>query len=100
MDKLLVIIGILVVSVNIITEVVKNCSEKLSSSKVINVFVTCLSVILSVICYFFYVHFDGIPIDVYGIIASIVVGFMVAFAAMFGFDKLIVYIEPFLKGGE
>ena len=98
MEKLLIIIGVLVVLVNIITEVVKSLCDKFKSSKVINIFVLIISLVMTIIAYFFYAHFEGIVIDAYGIIASIIVSFMVAYSAMFGFDKLLVYIEPYIKG--
>lgn len=99
-DNVLILIGALVIVVNIITEVAKNVYTTLKTSKVINAFVLAISIILSIISYLFYNHSNGSVIDGYGIVTSIIIGFMVAYSAMFGFDKLIVYVEPLFKGGK
>lgn len=92
MSQLMVIIGVLVVFVNIITEVAKNLVD-FKTTKSLNVFVTLLSLILTVISFVAFCSFRSIYVTWYMFVAVIVVGFMVAYAAMFGFDKLIKYFE-------
>lgn len=79
------IISVLVIIVNIITEVVKKTLE-LKDAKTINIFVTFTSILLSIVAYIL-----TNTVDVKGIVASIIIGFMVAYAAMFGYDKLLSY---------
>lgn len=94
-SQLLIIIAVLVAIVNIITEVVKKSFERLSGSKAINLFVLLLSVALTVAAFLAYWQIKQMLITWYIIVAFIIIGFMVAFAAMFGFDKLLKYFESF-----
>lgn len=96
-SQLLIIVGILVIVVNIVTEVVKLCFEGISSSKVINIFVVILSVALSVAVFIAYWQIKQLEITWYLILAFIVVGFLVSYGAMFGYDKLLSYFEPYIK---
>lgn len=91
-SQLLMIVAVLVALVNIITEVVKN-SFSLEGSKRINLFVLILSEVLTVCVFLAYWQIKELTVMWYVIVAFIVIGFMVAFAAMFGFDKLIKYFE-------
>lgn len=93
-SQLLIIIAALVVVVNIITEVVKNVFE-FKDVKSINIFVTILSVAFTFTVAIGYWQIKQWEITCYVCIAFVVVGFMVAYAAMFGFDKLIKYFEQF-----
>lgn len=96
-SQLLIIIGILVVVVNIITEVVKLCAGSTGSTKKINIFVLILSLALSVAALLAYWQIKQLVITWYVIVAFLIVGFMVAFGAMFGYDKLLSYLEPYIK---
>lgn len=87
-STLFIIIAVLVVFVNIITEVVKKVFN-FGETVYVNVFVVVLSVALTVATFFAYWQIKQMVITWYLIFAFIVVGFMVAYAAMFGFDKLI-----------
>lgn len=91
-SQLLVIISILVTGVNIITEVVKQSFE-MKDAKVINIFVTILSIVLTFITFASYWQIKALPSPWYVFIAFIVIGFMVAYAAMFGYDKLLSYFK-------
>lgn len=100
-SQLLFIIAVLVAVVNIITEVCKLSFSWLSTSKVINLFVLILSVALTAAVFLAYWQIKQMAITWYVILAFIVIGFAVAFAAMFGFDKLVKHIEEALaKKGE
>lgn len=92
-SQLFMIIAILVILVNIITEVCKKAFDILSGAKAINLFVLLLSEALTVSVFLAYWQIKQMTITWYIIMAFIVVGFMVAFAAMFGFDKLLKYFE-------
>lgn len=94
-SQLLMVIAALVAAVNIITEVCKKAFGWLSGSKTINLFVLLLSVALTVAVFLAYWQIRQLQIAWYVIAAFIVVGFMVAFAAMFGFDKLLKYADQF-----
>jgi putative effector of murein hydrolase len=52
-----------------------------------------LSVALTVAAFLAYWQIKQMEITWYIIVAFIIIGFMVAFAAMFGFDKLLKYFE-------
>lgn len=99
-SQLLFIVAILVVVVNIITEVCKLSFSWLSTSKIINVFVLILSEAVTISTFLAYWQIKQMLITWYIILAFIVVGFLVAFAAMFGFDKLVKYIEEAITKKE
>lgn len=76
-------IGVLTVLTNLIVEVIK---------KVIpvhpNIIAVVVALLLTVGSFFAVSDIYGINVTWYYVVASVVVGFMVAYAAMFGFDKL------------
>jgi hypothetical protein len=85
LTTLLTIIGVLVALVNIVTQVLKNVlPAKLPTSLLAII----LSLVLTIIAFVAYCQYAAIVIVWYYIVGAIVVGFMVAYAAMFGFDKL------------
>lgn len=85
---LAIIIAILIILVNTITEVLKKCVNFKTATN-INIFVVLLSVAMTVAVFLAYWQFKAMEITWYLILAFIIVGFMVAYGAMFGFDKLI-----------
>lgn len=91
-SQILMLVGVLVILVNIITEVVKNVFE-MKEAKEINIFVTVLSVALTVLVLLAYCQIKAITLTWYIAISFIVIGFMVSYAAMFGYDKLLSYFE-------
>lgn len=79
------IIGLLVAVVNIVTQVIKKATwDKLPT----NVVVLLLSVTLTLVVFFAYAQITAVAVTWYMVVAAVVVGFFVAYAAMFGFDKL------------
>jgi len=83
--SLLTVIGVLVALVNIITEVVKKATwDKIPSS----LLAVIISLVLTLVAFFAYCQFSAIAVTWYLVVAAVVVGFMVAYAAMFGYDKL------------
>lgn len=85
LTTLLTIIGVLVAVVNIVTEVLKKVLwNKLPTSSLAVI----ISLVLTLAAFVAYCQYAAIVIVWYYIVAAVVVGFMVAYAAMFGFDKL------------
>lgn len=87
MDMALIVtlIGILVALTNVITEVVKKLTWDKMPTNVLAVSVGELLTLTSGLAYF---QVNGIEVVWYYVVALVVIGFMVAYAAMFGFDKL------------
>lgn len=84
-STLLVIVGALMAITNVITEVLKKATwDKLPT----NVLVVIIAEVLTLAAGAAYAEVNGIPILWYYVVAAIVVGLFVAYAAMFGFDKL------------
>ena len=82
---LMLVIGILVVLTNIVTEVLKKVLwDRLPT----NILAVIVAVVLTLVAFFAYTSYMALPILWYNIAAAVVVAFMVAYAAMFGFDKL------------
>ena len=79
------IVGVLVVLTNIITQVLKKVTwEKLPT----NILVVIISLVLTLVAFFAYCQIKAVAVVWYMVVATVVLGFMVAYAAMFGFDKL------------
>lgn len=98
-STLLIIIGVLMAVVNIITEVVKKLTwDKIPTSLLAVV----ISLTVTLLAFFAYIQIRGIPLVWYMVVAAVVVGIMVAYAAMFGFDKLREILEKLgsLKGSD
>lgn len=82
---LMLIIGVLVVLTNIIVEVLKKMTwDKMPT----NILAILVAITLTLVAFFAWAGYSGITVVWYYIAAAAVVGFMVAYAAMFGFDKL------------
>lgn len=86
-SQLMTIIGGLVVLTNIIVQVLK---QAIPNSKFPTNFVAVIvALVLTVLAYFVWASWSGTTIIWYHIVASVIVGILVAYAAMFGYDKLI-----------
>lgn len=82
---LMVIIGMLVILTNIIVEVLKKFTyDKIPT----NILAVIVALVLTIVAFFALMAWAALPIRWYYIAAAIVVAFLVAYAAMFGFDKL------------
>ncbi len=95
-STLFIIIAVLVVLVNIITEVAKKIIT-FTQTVYINAFVVILSIALTVAVFLAYWQIKQMEITWYLLAAFVIVGFLVAYAAMFGFDKLIKYFQDLKK---
>ena len=84
-SMLIPIIGALVALTNIVVEVIKNITwDKFPT----NLVATIVAEVLTLVTFFAYTIYKSINIVWYSVVSAIVVGIMVAYAAMFGFDKL------------
>jgi len=94
---LISIIGVLVALTNIIVEVIKKATwEKIST----NVLAVVVSLALTLVAFFAWTSYAGIAVVWYYIVAAVIVGIMVAYAAMFGFDKLKEILTNLQKSSE
>lgn len=79
------IVGILVVLTNIVVQVLKKMTwGKLPT----NILAVIVSMILTLAAFFAFCQIKGIAVTWYMAFAAVVLGFLVSYAAMFGFDKL------------
>ena len=79
-----IVFGLMVVT-NIITEVVK----KLTWDKIpTNILVVVISELLTLASGAAYAQMSGVSVTWYHVVGAVIVGIFVAYAAMFGFDKL------------
>lgn len=84
-STLLMIVAGLMIVTNIITEVVKKVTwDKLPT----NILVVIIAEALTLAAGAAYTQIQGMNILWYYVVAAVVVGLFVAYAAMFGFDKL------------
>lgn len=82
---ILSIVGVLVVVTNIITQVLKKLTwDKLPT----NILAVIIAMALTLAAFFAYCQIKGVAIVWYMVVAAVVLGFFVAYAAMFGYDKL------------
>lgn len=85
LSVILSIIGVLVVLTNIIVQVVKKVTwGKLPT----NVLAVGVSMALTLLAFFAYCQIKSITAVWYMVVAAVVLGLLVSYAAMFGFDKL------------
>lgn len=82
---LISVIGALVALTNIITQVVKKVTWDKIPTNILSLIVSALLTICAGIAYS---QIESIEITWYMIVSLVVISFMVAYAAMFGFDKL------------
>ena len=82
---ILSIVGALVVVTNIIVQVLKKLTwDKLPT----NILAIIVAMLLTLVVFFAYCQIKSVAVVWYLVAAAIVLGFFVAYAAMFGFDKL------------
>lgn len=91
---LLTIIGALTVVTNIIVEVLKKITYSFIPTQFLAVGI---SEALTIVVYVAYCNYNNLKILWYYNVAAVVVGFMVSYAAMFGFDTLKEAINKAVK---
>ncbi len=95
LSMILTVVGVLVALTNIIVQVVKKVTwEKMPT----NILVLVVSLILTLVAFFAVCQIKGIAVVWYMVIAAVVLAFMVAYAAMFGYDKLVEILNQQKKG--
>jgi len=82
---LLSVIGVLVAITNIVVEVVKKVTWDKIPTQLLALLV---AEVLTLVAFFAYAQIKGIGVLWYMVAAAIVVGFLVAYAAMYDFEKL------------
>ena len=83
MSVIITIIGVLVALTNVIVEVTKKATwDKLPTN------ILALIVALTLAAGFAYCQINAVAVTWYIVVSFVVIGLMVAYAAMFGFDKL------------
>ena len=95
-SNLILIIGALTVLTNIITQVIKPFTQIKLPSEFL---ATIVSEVLTILSYFAYSSYKGLPVYWYTVVAAVIVGFLVSYAAQFGFDKLKDALKS-IKGKE
>ncbi len=94
---LMTFVGFATVLTNIIVQVVKKATwDKVPT----NLVAMLVAVLLTMAAFFAYAQVQSIKITWYLIVAALVVGFMVAYAAMFGYDKLKEILHYNTRAGE
>lgn len=85
-SQLMTIIGVLVALTNIVVQVVKQAIPNRKFPT--NILAVAVALILTLFAFFAWTSWRGIHVLWYYVVAAVVLGFLVAYAAMFGFDKL------------
>ena len=96
MEICFIIFALIVAVANILTELAKQLIS-FKNDYQINGFVLAVSVILSLLSYCAFWSYSGYNFGFYVIAAFVIVGFLAAYAAMFGYDKLLKVITDALK---
>ena len=86
---ILSIVGVLVIVTNIVVQVLKKLTwDKLPTNILAVLIAMALTLALTLAAFFAYCEIKGVAIVWYTVVGAVVLGFFVAYAAMFGFDKL------------
>lgn len=88
------LIGVLVAVTNIIVEVIKKVTWDRVHTNIVVVFV---AIALSLACLFALLTLTASPVQWYYVVGAVIVGFFVAYAAMFGYDKLKEILSSFTE---
>ncbi len=96
LSLLMVIFGALTLCTNVITEVIKHSIKNFPAQ--ITAFIVAMG--LTVAAFFAYAAISGITVTWYMVVAAVVAGFFVSYAAQFGFDKLKEIINEFKGVGK
>lgn len=94
---ILLVVLILTVITNIITQVVKKMTwDKIPT----NILAMLVAMTLTLCAFFAFCQIKGLAVVWYMVVAAIVMGFFVAFAAMYGFDKFRQTLEQITAMGK
>lgn len=96
-SAILLAVLILTVVTNIIVQVLKN----LTIGKVpTNIIAVAIALIVTLVTFFAVAAILHIPVKWWMVAGAVALGFFVAYAAMFGYDKLRETLEQITKGGS
>lgn len=95
----LIAVAIIILAVQIVTEIVKSIFKTIDS-KSYNIIVVAISLVLTVITVIAAAQISGFALTWYIIIGAIVGAFFVAYGAMYGYDKLIKRIFDAVKNAK
>ena len=94
-STLVIVLAVLVLLTNIIVQLVKDIScLKERPTKVVALIVAIVLTVCATVAYF---QINSLVLTWYIIVASLIVGFIVAYGAIFGFDNLYVDLLDKLK---
>ena len=94
LDTILPIIGLIIAVTNIVTQVLKKVTwDKIPT----NIVVLIVAELLTLTGGAVYAQHAGITITWYMVVGAVVAGFLVAYGAMFGYDKLVETIKAVKK---
>jgi len=84
-SEFLMVISVLAFIISIITQVIKKLPgvERIPAE----LLVICLSLVITLLTFFGYVTYTGRTVVWYEVVAAFICGFIVAFIAMFGWEK-------------
>ena len=88
-----IIVAVLGGLTNVITEVVK----KIATSVPSNILALAVAMVLALVALFAFCQLMAVAVTWYLVVAAVVVGFLTAYAAMFGYDKLRQLLEQFTQ---
>ena len=94
LSTILTIVGILVVLTNIITQVLKGILPKTLPT---NILAFVVAMVVTLAAFFAVLQIIGLAFRWYLLAGAIVLGFAVAYAAMYSFDKLKQILESIAK---
>ena len=98
MTLLIAAIGILALIVSLITQVFKGVGVLAKIPTDILVFI--LSIAITVVAFIAYMQYIKLVIIWYMYVAAVIAGFIVAFVAMYGWEKLSELWKRFYKGAK
>lgn len=96
---IIVILGIMVFLTNVIVEVLKN-TFTIKGSKTLNSIALTAAITISVLGYLIYTSYTQAVFIWYYLIASVLVGFIVALISMIGWDKVLKIWKDSTRGGK
>lgn len=94
LSTIMVVIGLLTLGTNVITEVLKRTITKIPAQ----ITAVAVAMVLTVGAFYAYAAIAEIAVTWYMVAGAVVTGFFVSYAAQFGFDKLKELIGKYTKG--
>jgi len=99
LSEILIYVGLLTLVVNVITEVLKK-TFGWKNNVPTQILCLVISIALSIVVVIIYCQLNNIAYVWYFGLGSVVLGFFVAYAAMFGFDKLKEVVDSYTTNSK